>query len=289
MAAQTFLSPALLSELISYILHQHTYPTTLIIYSTKAEFLKTLKEDINHQQSISENKTKDSDDDHHPQQQERHFAEKHALLSSPLYQIATSRHIRIVYIPTVTHLRAYLAAFSPDESKIPPPPPPSLSTTGTSGTTTKPSPHLIIYGFLALHRDTSEWSAQGIGTTAAALVEVSRRLRWRAVIIEPRRHAHRAGGEAANKDEDEAEGGRVIDNDGGRSNGYDVRLEDLLRETCPMLSGGGRKFATTDSDEPVWMGRTVETGRVLGRWFRFQRGVWDDEDEGDGEGGAGDI
>ncbi|KAI0013012.1 hypothetical protein F4779DRAFT_471680 [Xylariaceae sp. FL0662B] len=241
-----FLSPALPSELLTYILNHHAYPTTLIVCSSRSDFLACLADDIRRQAipaaSPGEQGLESSPSSIPPDANQEQL--KHQLLSSPLYQIATSRHIRVVYIPTVTHLRAYLAVFTPDDSKVPAPPP------GFS--TSRQRLHIILYGFLEIHRDTSEWSAQGLSNSASALVELGDRLAWQTVVVEPR-----------------------------KSDGPGRTFEDLLKETAPYLSGGTRRQGL-DSEAGGWSGRIVEVGRVMKRWFRFQRGQWDtglDEDE----------
>ncbi|KAI0600964.1 hypothetical protein F4775DRAFT_516561 [Biscogniauxia sp. FL1348] len=234
-----FLSPALPSELLSYILNQHAHPSTLIICSSQRDFVSSA---INH-----------------------HFPSASALLSSsPLHQVATSRHIRVVYAPSVTHLRACLAAFSPGASRVPAPP-----------SSTSATPALLVYGLLALHRDTSEWSAQGLGNTASALVELAHRLTWQAVLVEP-----------LVVGEGEGQGDNVASPAVSGAQRRDARLSlaDLLAETAPILSGGVRRKMGQGAGEAAWAGRTVEVGRVLGRWFVFQHGLWDEEEEG-GRGG----
>ncbi|KAI1131313.1 hypothetical protein F5Y10DRAFT_73601 [Nemania abortiva] len=242
MPTPIFLSPALPSELLSYILDHHVYPTTLLICSSQAEFLASAVEDI---QSQPHKTTKDTDrqgphgsEPAHSQypKDEGDTEVKHALLSSPLYQVATSRHIRVVYAPTVTHLRACLSVFSPDESRVLIPPDYALAGDKT--------PHIILYGFLKLHRDTSEWSAQGLNNTTSILVELVHRLSWNAILVEP------------------------------RIGPSDAALEKLLQETVPILNGGARSLGP-GSEEGAWTGRTVEVGRILGRWSRFQRAQWD--------------
>ncbi|KAI0541134.1 hypothetical protein GGR58DRAFT_57113 [Xylaria digitata] len=247
MTSTVFLSPALPSELLSYILTQHVYPTTLIICSSQTDFLVSVSEDIRIQ-SLKKTSNTDQPELHeegllYNQDPTTEGTEvKHALLSSPLYQVATSRHIRVVYVPTVTHLRAYLSVFSPDESRVPVPP--AFKLTGHS------EPHIILYGFLKLHRDTSEWSAQGLSNTISIMVELAHRLSWKALLIEP------------------------------RSGSRDTALEELLQETVPILNGGARRLGP-DSEEGAWTGRTVEVGRILGRWSHFQRIQWDISDSND--------
>lgn len=252
MTVPIFSSPALPSELISYILNHHLYPTTLIIGSTRADFLASLIQDIQQQQSkshqtISDSSPEDQPEDHQGEKSphEGITGVKHPLLYSPLHQLATSRHIRIIYIPTVTHLRAYLSVFSPDDSRVSIPP---TSSTVPGPNQSQGEPHIILYGFLDLHRDTSEWSAQGLCNSSSTLVELAHRLSWQTLIVEPR----------------------------GRS----AALGRVLRETVPILSGGARRLGP-GLEEGAWTGRTVEIGRVLGRWFRFQRAPWDIDDSHD--------
>ncbi|KAI0486118.1 hypothetical protein F4859DRAFT_356277 [Xylaria cf. heliscus] len=246
MTIPIFLSPALPSELLTYILNQHVYPTTLVICSSQAEFVTSAVEDLRTHPtkpapSTDAQEGQRESEPPHPQDPMKEDADaKHALLSSPLYQVATSRHIRVIYTPTVTHLRAYLSVFSPDESRVPIPPthPPTRDHS---------KPHVVLYGFLRLHRDTSEWSAQGLSNTASTLVDLAHRLSWRTLLIEPRTGA---------------------------------AFEDLLREAVPILNGGARRLGP-DPEEGAWTGRTVEVGRVLGRWSRFQRAQWDIHDSHD--------
>ncbi|KAI1809803.1 hypothetical protein GGS20DRAFT_590230 [Poronia punctata] len=228
MTVPIFLSPALPSELLTYVLNYHAYPTTLIICSSRTEFLNSLVQEVRASEGTGQEDSSRENDPHA------------LLLSSPLHQVATSRHIRLVYVPTVTHLRAYLSVFSPNDSRVAAPP-----TDSSAAVTRHGEAHVILYGLLALHRDTSEWSAQGLGNTTSAIVDLATRLSWPALAIEPRVRCHPS-----------------------------TPSDGVLREPVPILSGGARRLGL-DSEEGAWTGRTVEVGRVLGRWFRFERGQWD--------------
>lgn len=94
---------------------------------------------------------------------------------------------------------------------------------------------LIVYGLLELHRDSVEWSAQGIGTTATYLIEAAARDSFRAAVVEPR-----------------------------GAMGFDT-LDEFLDESVPILSGTDMK------SDGTWSGRTVPVRRVLARWFDFER------------------
>jgi hypothetical protein len=267
MTVPIFLSPALPSELLSYILDCHVYPTTLIVCSSRAEFLNSLVEDIlrsqtrTHQQNETQDREHDEPSTSSPPPPPQGEGGRlhgdpggvtHALLSSPLYQVATSRHIRVIYVSTVTHLRACLSVFTPDDSRVAPPPPNFTTTRNDNNKNSHiKAPHIVLYGFLALHRDTSEWSAQGLSNTASAAVDLAHRLSWQALVIEPRIPPSASSS---------------LGQDGGAV---------LLGEPVPILSGGARRLGPHSEEGGAWTGRTVEIGRILGRWFRFERARWD--------------
>ena len=109
----------------------------------------------------------------------------------------------------------------------------------------KKTPLLVVYGFVELHRNTSEWSAQGLGNSLSGLVEAGGRSGRRIVVIEERKMGEQRGE--------------------GRKN-----WEDRV----PMLNGSVRRVGL-ESEDGAWSGRTVEVGRIIGRWFRFGRCDWD--------------
>lgn len=237
------LSPALPSELLAHIIQHETYPTTLLICSPRAEFLASLMDDIWNPQTYPDAPTDPSS-----------LPAATTLLAAPLYQVAVARHIRLVFIPTVSHLRAYLSVFSPADSKVPSPPPTSTLARGSG----KKQPLLMVYGFLGLHRDTSEWSAQGISATAAALVDVALKCGLRAVVVD-------APGPAVREESAEGGKGMSVVNEGG--------AKTMLAEEVPLLSASVVR-AGGDLDDAAWTGRKVSLGRVLGRWFRHKEGNW---------------
>lgn len=236
------LSPALPSELLTYIIRRHEYPTTLIVCSSQAEFLESLIADAQKSLPVAA--------DGSP------VPGLSSLLSSPLYQVAIARHIRMIFVPTVSHLRACLAVFTTKDSKVPPPPP------ATTSVRARTRPLLLVYGFLALHRDTSEWSAQGISSTATGLVEAARRVGFRAVVVDSPRPATQA------EDGPSAQG--AVDDDGSVGSKAE---QPILSEEVPVLSASARRTGA-DLDDADWTGRTVTLARVLGRWFRYRQGDW---------------
>jgi hypothetical protein len=110
----------------------------------------------------------------------------------------------------------------------------------------------VVYGLVALHRDTSEWSAQGLGSSFATLVEAGWRTRRKVVVLE-----EKVDGAEERRDGDE-------------------RPHDIGGERLPMLNGNVRR-AGLEGGDAAWSGRTVEVRRVLGRWFKFRKGEWSGE------------
>ncbi|KAI9051651.1 hypothetical protein LZ554_004693 [Drepanopeziza brunnea f. sp. 'monogermtubi'] len=257
------LTPALPSELLSYILTHNSQPTTLIICQPRASFLLSLQRCMpntvqrqpppppHQQQAQQQQRSSSIPPDTEPPNAERDGTvgerdvdrdggekQRHPLLVATLHQIATSRSINLVFVATVSHLRAYLSVFPPPalEAEAEPLRRPRFERQGNG------APFLVVYGLVSLHRDTSEWSAQGLGNSVAGLVEAGKRAGRRIVVVEERQG-----------DEDEVGNGE---------------------ERMPMLNGSLRR-AGLESEDGGWSGRTVEVGRVLGRWFRFKKGEWD--------------
>jgi hypothetical protein len=124
------------------------------------------------------------------------------------------------------------------------------------------TPLLVVYGLLELHRDTSEWSAQGLGNSVAGLVEAGWRAGRKVVLLEER-----------------GMGDDLRDGDGNV--GAEERRKGRRRvweERVPMLNGSVRR-AGLESEDGGWSGRTVEVGRILARWFKFGRGDWEDDEQ----------
>ncbi|KAK1771561.1 hypothetical protein QBC33DRAFT_592008 [Phialemonium atrogriseum] len=248
-----FLSPALPSELLAYVISKCTYPTTLIVCSTRADFLTSLADDVRHQiHPLAPSGTPgEGDDGPSLDPVVAHDSPGSHLLASPLFQVAIAKHIRVVFVPTVSHLRVFLSPLGGGKVAAPPP---------TSRSAQQPQPRsaplLLVFGFLALHRDTSEWSAQGLSNTAAALVDAAAEAHLRVVVVEPARGRRRAG--------DDGSGGSGISNS--------LESAAVLGELIPVLSSSTRRAAAPDLEEGGWTGRMVEVRRVLGRWFRFRDG-----------------
>jgi len=117
---------------------------------------------------------------------------------------------------------------------------------------------------LDLHRDTSEWSAQGIGNSVAGLVEAGWKGERRIIVIEERKKEGDAG----------VDGG-----DGAEESDQPTRKPGwkVWGQRVPMLNGSVRRTGF-ESEDSAWSGRTIEVGRIFARWFKFGRGDWDNEE-----------
>ncbi|KAI5804998.1 hypothetical protein EDC01DRAFT_626901 [Geopyxis carbonaria] len=141
-------------------------------------------------------------------------------LTPTLEVIAHSINLNVVFVPSFLHLRAYISTIQPE-----PPGPPGL---------------LAIWGLIAAHHDTSELSAQGIGRTAAAVIDAGLRSGKRVVL-----------GEGWCERQD--------------CNNEEIDRMNWIDAEVPILN------ATVKADglDGGVSARTVAVRGVLGRWFVF--------------------
>ena len=117
-----------------------------------------------------------------------------------------------------------------------------------------------MYGVVELHRDTSEWSAQGLGNSLAGLVEAGERSGRKIVLVEERKE--QGVEDRGDWSEDEIKRER----------------RKVWEERVPMLNGSVRRPGL-ESEDGAWSGRTVEVGRILARWFKFRKGDWESDEQ----------
>jgi hypothetical protein len=271
------LTACLPTELLTFILQQ-SFHTSVIICSTRDNFLSALLKnttysvpwlETNRSLHISVDQPDPPSGEQSTPEEDNETTQgslRHPLLVPTLQQIASSRHTHLAFIPTITHLRAYLTVFPSASSSAAQ----SLAQMPYSDKNSADSSLLLVYGLVEAHRGTSEWSTQGLGNTLAALVEAGVRSGKRVVIVEERQ-------------EDELENEVETGLEEINSSGEQARTESerpqarrvlgLWSEKLPILSGSTRRVGA----DIEYAGRTVEVGTVLRRWFKFGKGNWDDE------------
>ncbi|KAG0646276.1 hypothetical protein D0Z07_8380 [Hyphodiscus hymeniophilus] len=257
------LPPALPSELLEYVLARQAYPTTLLICQSRSVFLSLLLKAVKHKSPVSRlpNPELDVLSKHVSSEGQ---AQRHSLLVPTLHQVATSKFINLVFIPTVTHLRAYMTVFPGPQNKEGPP----RQEWDKQGNKV---PLLVVFGVVALHRDTSEWSAQGLGNSLSGCVQAGWRSGRKVVVLEER--------QVEDGNENENESGEFEEERPG-DEGAETETEGgckIWEERVPMLNGSVRR-AGLESEEGGWSGRTVEVGRILARWFKFRKSGRENED-----------
>ena len=169
----------------------------------------------------------------------------------------------MIFIPTVSHLRAWLNVFPPASL------PPCQKDDDTQRREKKGRKQrlLVVYGLIELHRDGSEWSAQGLGNTVSGLVEAGWRGGMRVLALEEKLMRGVEEVDMAM----EGQGEEELNPDGSPAV-RDPAME-VWNERVPMLNGSVRR-AGLDSKDGAWSGRTIEVGRILSRWFKFSKIDW---------------
>lgn len=219
------LAPSTPVAFLEHVLHQRAYPTVVLICTAKHDFLHAAVSELQDAAGAASSP---------PIQQ----PDQHAVLRATLARVATARHIQTAFIPSVAHLRAYLSVFpcaaaTTSKPVVPAPPTPTPQT-----------PALLVYGFLDVHRDGGEWSAQGIGCSAACLVEAAARAGLAAVLMEP------TSWEGGARDEEEGEEAR----------GWAAAYEEQI----PLLS-----TMAAVREDGTWGGPCTSVRTILQRWFTF--------------------
>lgn len=168
-------------EFLQHVLKKHAPPSTLIVCSSKADFLETLQPADASDDTVD--RENDGDEEQHPGEV---LATEHMNSFAPtLRLLSTSRTAKLAFCPDITHLRAYLACLTTDNSAG------SANEHSTDETLRLPGavPILAILNPLELHRPTSAFSAQGINRTLAVAVEAAHRNGQRLVLAETHHEA----------------------------------------------------------------------------------------------------
>lgn len=209
----------------------------------------------------------------------------HRLLTPTLHMLSIAPHTSMVFMPTVSHLRAWLtvadkSSFAPAPPSQPAADPRSTSKMGnTSDVGGQQSGRLVVWNLVTSSCHTSEWSVQGLSETLAALIDCGQRLGCSIELAEAVNpvtgtEQHNVGTD----DEDQTMHDipmETDEQDAGSDPGDEIAValqtapvqDDIYHRRLPMLNGSSRRAGLDDS--AAWSGGTVEVGVVLRRWLQF--------------------
>jgi len=262
------LHPVSLPDFLRYVLDNHAPPTKLIVCSSRHAFLDELLHSLrasdNHRQNsaggITAGAQHDGDSGTHNLVPDT--APSHPLLIPTLHLIATSGTVKLAFCSDLSALQAYLSVHGIR---------PSDSTSATPDTTPGHQPLLALLNPLALHKNTSFFSAQGLSRTFASAVEAAARTGQKLVIAEcppPTNTSTGSAGDEDGGDSQELEG-ESMDVSMDVQISQDDGTGDPWEQQVAILNVTTRSFGI---GERGWAGRTVKARRVVERWCRFERG-----------------
>ncbi|GAQ44385.1 hypothetical protein AKAW_08075 [Aspergillus niger] len=216
-----------ITDFLQHIITQDAPTTILLICSTKEQFLEQLL-------LASGPGT------------EEHNQHNHILTKNTIGVLSKSSSIKLVYCPTLEHLRAYLSVIRSSEDGVGLQRELLTTTAEEKGRQTKqpppPPPLMAILNPLALHVPTSEFSAQGLSRTFAAVVEVADRGGMDLVLCEC----------------------RDVGNSTGVGSGIG-RGEVSWHTQVPLLNSS----VQVGEESTSYRGGGVPVKRVVQRWFEF--------------------
>lgn len=259
------LHPVSLPDFLRYILDNHAPPTNLIVCSSRDAFLHELLRSVRASHDHRQTPASDdrvavqSDAERGARNPAADLARLHPLLIPTIHLVATSQTVRVAFCPDPPALQAHLAV----HGIRPADPAAALPDTSPAA-----RPLLALLNPLALHRDTSSFSAQGLGRTLASAVEAALRAGQKLVVAECPPSGGDGAGAAHDEDgaDDEGLGGNSMDVETSQ----DAGPEDPWEQQIAILNVTTRSFGV---GERGWVGRTVRAKRVVERWCRFEKFV----------------
>lgn len=213
-------------ELIECVLKSNAVSTTMIICSLRESFLENLQHEI-----LSRNPTNVAGS---PNKHDKSGSNTFLIPSGHL--LVTSKKVQLAFVPTLSHLKAYLAHFRPTRDYA----------TAGSPSTGRRTPLLVIHGLIALHRSTRQHSAQGLSQTIAQAVEAANFADMKLVLAEPQYDV-------------ENERSAISDSL------WSWPLHDPWEEQVPLLNHSVRLI----DDETTGHGRTINVRRIITKWCRI--------------------
>lgn len=292
MLRPSVLHPVSLPDFLRHLIDHHEAPTSLVVCSSRAAFEQHLLHCLEH----GSNSAPLTPQEAQPaalgladQQQDSPPppAVSDELLIPTLHNLFTTSTIRLTFCASLETLRAHLSLLSANAPNRPASP--SLGSNRNSGT----HPVLAILSPIALHKETTSFSAQGLSRTLAIAVEAAAHRRQKLIIAECAvpYHLRQRENDGWTDEERGALGADVmLDAEGleapgeeavasreeatGAQSGEDVRMggaatemEDPWEEKLSILNVTTKSFGIGDRG---WAGRTVSARTVAERWCRFE-------------------
>ncbi|KAI9713048.1 MAG: hypothetical protein M1820_001033 [Bogoriella megaspora] len=238
MKAPIVLAPVTLLTLLEYILKNHVEQAIVVVCSSREDFLRKMLQPL-----------QNSDEDH----------TSCPLLTPTLELLKSSQTVQLVFCPTLQTLHAWLCS----RLSIMKPNHTGGNDDGVPGLTDHgifQGQLLVIIDVVILHRNTSSFSAQGLGRTFAAMVDSAFHLRRQLVIAECFEPEPQEPALAASEDESEHTSTVAGHN-------HDAIQEKPWNEDVSILNVTTKSFG---AGERGWMGRTVKIGQIVARWCTFK-------------------
>ncbi|KAF2265824.1 hypothetical protein CC78DRAFT_177068 [Lojkania enalia] len=223
-----------LPQLLGWLLatQSSTTPTTLIVCSSREDFLQGLLYALQHQDDQASDTLKQ-------------------WITPTLHNLFTARHVKLAFCTSVQMLLAYLTAYG------------GVNTSTDIGEG-RQDERLVLVNPLALHASTPSFSAQGLSRTFAAANETALRVKAKLLVVEcpgTQREIHH--------DDDDVGTGGATEDEEERSEVL-IEKEDPWEQEVPILNISSRRWGS-GSGERAWAGRTIKVKRVVGRWACFDR------------------
>ena len=254
-----------LLHFIDWLLDTHKLSATLVVCSTKNEFIYDLSVAIS---QAAENSNK------------ANTKVAHDLLFPPLRLLSESHSITVVYCPSIFSLFAYLSVYKPN--------PPDASKYSKIGSFEEPtrSSMLVLLNPISLFSNAqSQFSARGVGRLFASAYEAAARSRRDLVVVECPRlaqrmknfdTAHPERDAEVEKHENAAKIGLDETNVTNPSEEDEIpvvnkissdRLIDPWNQCIPILGSGDKKQGSV---EGRWFERSISVRAVVARWCDFE-------------------
>ena len=151
------------AHLISYFLRGHALPVTLVVCSSREQFVAELQNACASEQS-------NAYEDFSSASSHGDFS---GLVMNTIEMLSLSSDVVLLYAPTLHHLRAFLSVHRPAFSD-------EVFNAEAPDTTS-----LAFWGLIDLHRSTADYTAQGLSRTISLAVETAYLAKQRLILAEP--------------------------------------------------------------------------------------------------------